>query len=80
MIQKLTKYQTKDGSLFDTEAEAIKHEEGVSESEKLYKFIDSMQDKLIYTRIDECELHSWLTENAKEVREVLEYWEVLNEN
>lgn len=79
MIQKLTKYQTKDDSLFDTEAEAIRHEEGVSESEKLYAFIDKMQDKLFYTIIDECELHSWLTKNAKEVREILKYWEEGNE-
>lgn len=77
MIQKLVKYQTRDGSLFDTEAEAIKHEEGASESEKLYAFIDNMQDKLVYTRVDVCELHEWLTENAKEVIEALKYWEGL---
>lgn len=75
MIQKLTKYQTEDGSLFDSEQEALEYEKQTSESEKLYKFIQEMQDALIYTRIDECELHRWLKDNAKEVRDILEYWD-----
>lgn len=79
MIKKVIKYQTKDGSLFDTEEEATKHEQNEIEGEKLYSFIDEMKYQLIYTIIDECELHSWLTKNAKEVREVLKYWEEGNE-
>lgn len=75
MIKKTTKYQTPDGKLFDTEAEAQQHIDHETNSKTLYSFIENMQGELHYTTIDDCEFHDWLVNNAKAVREVLKVWD-----
>jgi len=76
MIKQVNKFQTEDGSFFDTQEEAQQHVDQVANSNSLYVFIEEMQSQLVYTTIDECELHEWLTNNAKALREVLKVWDV----
>lgn len=76
MIKRTIKYETEDGSLFNTQEEAQQHIDQVANSNSLYVFIEEMQSQLVYTRIDECELHEFFVNNAKAVREVLKVWDV----
>ena len=76
MIKQTTKYETEDGTLFDTQEDAQQYLDQVANSNSLYVFIEEMQSQLVYTTIDECELHEWLTNNAKALREVLKVWDV----
>jgi len=76
MIKQVNKFQTEDGRLFDTQEDAQHYIDQVNNSKSLYEFIDEMQSQLVYTSIDECEFHEWLTNNAKAVREVLKVWDV----
>ena len=76
MIKQTTKYETEDGSLFDTQEEAQQHLDQVANSKSLYEIIDWMQSQLHYTTIDECELHEFFVNNAKSLREVLKVWDV----
>jgi hypothetical protein len=76
VIKQTTKYETEDGSLFNTQEEAQQHIDQVSNSNSLYVFIEEMQSQLVYTSIDECELHEFFVNNAKALREVLKVWDV----
>jgi len=76
MIKQVNKFQTEDGSFFNTQEEAQQHLDQVNNSKSLYEFIDEMQGQLHYTSIDECEFHEWLTNNAKALCEVLKVWDV----
>lgn len=76
MIKQTTKYETEDGTLFDTQEDAQQYLDQVANSNSLYVFIEEMQSQLVYTRIDECELHEFFVNNAKAVREVLKVWDV----
>jgi hypothetical protein len=76
MIMQVNKFQTPDGNLFNTQEEAQQHIDQVANSKSLYEFIDEMQSQLVYTNIDECELHEFFVNNAKAIREVLKVWDV----
>jgi len=76
MIKQVNKFQTPDGSLFNTQEEAQQHLDQVANSKSLYVFIEEMQSQLVYTIFNGCELHEWLTNNAKALREVLKVWDV----
>ena len=76
MIKQTTKYETCDGNLFNTQEEAQQHLDQTIASDSLYTFIEEMQSQLVYTNIDECELHEFFVNNAKALREVLKVWDV----
>ncbi len=74
-IKPVTKYEVEDGTLFDSEHEAVEYCEQKSASEELYKLIDKLMFDTKYTKIDECEVHDWMLNNANWIRETLLTWD-----
>ena len=70
-IKQVTKYETPDGLLFDTEDEAIQHEQ-CNKAQKLYEdvamFVET--DEGIY-EVDFTTYLSWLTENTQLAEAIL---------
>lgn len=78
-IKPVTKYEVEDGTLFDSEQEAVLYVEQKSASDRVYFLIDKLSSETVYTKIDVCELRDWLLKNAKDVRDALLPWDKSNE-